>query len=131
MASILENSYTTTFYQPTQQFCHSVKIDHMVKAVKNYSFEVFSGKNDEYKEKVIKRVIAEGVGYASLPYIVRKTKLSVNDAKRLLDSSKEFRKSYIHTKNGDEVYLINTPLSSIKDAWNAFRHLKAMKFKNG
>lgn len=84
--------------------------------------------SDLYKTNVIKKVLAESVGYASLPYIAREAKLDIADAARILDSDHTFRKSFIRTKNGEDVYLLNTPYSWLSDAWKAFCYFNALKY---
>ena len=85
--------------------------------------------SDCYKLNIIKRVLADSVGYASLPYIAREAKLDIADVARLLDSDHPtFRKSFIRTKNGEDVYLLNTPYSWLSDAWRAFCYLNALKY---
>jgi hypothetical protein len=84
--------------------------------------------SDRHKTDVIKRVLAKSVGYASLPYIAREAQLDIADAARVLASDRIFRKSLIRTKNGEDVYLLNTPFSWLLDAWKAFCYLNALKY---
>jgi len=67
-------------------------------------------------------------GYASLSSIMRKTGLSADDFQQLTRKTKKFKKSFIVTQQGDEVYRLNTPFGGILDLCKAFRHLNAMKF---
>jgi hypothetical protein len=76
----------------------------------------------------IKRLLQQGSGYASLSFITRKTGLTAEDFHELLGKTNQFKKSVIVTEDGDEVYRLNSTFGSLRDIWNAFCHLNAMKF---
>jgi len=83
--------------------------------------------DDERLSKI--RSVLNATGYASLSYIARETGLSAEDVEALIGSHpEEVRQSLMRAENGEEVYMINTPLSSISDAWKAFRYLNAKMF---
>lgn len=67
--------------------------------------------------------------YISLNTLVQKTGATKNVVKAFLrEHEDKFRKSHIQW-NGDEVYLLNTSLSWVRDAWMAFRYMNARKFR--
>ena len=84
--------------------------------------------DDTTKVQVIKRILRESSGYASVSYIARQSGLEKNDVNRLLNTNDDFRKSLIKTKNGEDVYLLNAPLSGLIDLWNTFRFFSTMKY---
>jgi hypothetical protein len=83
---------------------------------------------DSYKTDVIKEVLAQSVGYASLSYIAHEAQLDIADAARLLRTNPAFRKSLIRTTEGEDVYLLNTRFSCLSDAWKWFCYLNALKY---
>lgn len=85
----------------------------------------------EYEERgrvLIQKAIAESVGYASLPYLIRNTNLNEKELARILDSDSAFRKSFIRTKGGHSVYMLNSRYGWLRDTWNAFRYLNSLKY---
>jgi|SRR5271165_1293160 len=78
--------------------------------------------------KAAVKAIMENVRYASLPYIARKTNLNAEEAARILESDPAFRKSFFKTKSGQDVYMLNSSLSWLRDAWSVFRYINSMKY---
>ena len=90
------------------------------------SAEAYVMPDDIYKANVIKRVLAECSGYATISYIGRRSRVDTCDAERILNANSSFRLSFIRAKNGEPVYLLNTKFALLRDAWKAFRYHKAI-----
>jgi hypothetical protein len=84
--------------------------------------------DEPYKRAQIEAAIKQSTGYASLSFIANKSKVGRKDARNILLSDRRFRKSLIIASNGDEVFMLNTNFSAIRDAWNTFRHLNFVKY---
>lgn len=46
----------------------------------------------------------------------------------IVEHPETIRKSQIETEDSQPLFTLNTPLSGIADAWNAFRHVNAKKY---
>lgn len=66
-------------------------------------------------------------GYATLSYLADRLQVEDGELESLLTSSSLFRKSLIRGKGGQSVFIVNTRLGLIKDAWVAFNHLNSKK----
>lgn len=79
--------------------------------------------------EAILRVLSESAGYMSVSRLAKNTGLSVEQVRAFATANpNRVRKSLMRAANGEEVYMLNTPLSGLSDSWNAFRHFNAKKF---
>lgn len=79
--------------------------------------------------EAVTRLLKNGSGYATLSFITRKTRLRVEDFEQLVFDTSAFRKSLITTKDGGDVYCLNTPFSWLTDLWKAFCYVNALKYE--
>lgn len=80
-------------------------------------------------DEAVSDVIKKNSGYASLSSVAKETETDPEVLRTYFaNHSDQFRKSLIRAKDGGEVYLLNTPLSALTDAWNAFRDLNGKKY---
>ena len=130
----------TNFANPSQFFnSHANSIWQSGSAgAKRYETEFNNAKNHikkvnsynsykEYEVEQIKDVLKNSKGYASLPYIAKYAELSIDEAKSILMSSNQFRKSFI-IWNGGDVYMLNTRWSLLTDIWKTFCYLNYLKY---
>lgn len=77
----------------------------------------------------ILHALRESAGYMSVSRLANTTGLSVEQIRAFATANpNKVRKSLMRALNGEEVYILNTPLSGLSDSWNAFRHFNAKKF---
>lgn len=131
----------TNFANPSQFFnshANSIWQSGSAGANKRYETEFNNAKNHikkvnsynsykEYEVEQIKDVLKNSKGYASLPYIAKYAELSIDEAKSILMSSNQFRKSFI-IWNGGDVYMLNTRWSLLTDIWKTFCYLNYLKY---
>lgn len=74
------------------------------------------------------QVLSGEYGYATLSYLAGTIKFDLERTRMLLQIyNKLFRKSLLSGKDGDEVYLLNRPLSSLLDVWRTFCQINSEK----
>lgn len=79
--------------------------------------------------EAILHTLSESAGYMSVSRLADTTGLSVEQVRAFATANpNKVRKSLMRALNGEEVYILNTPLSGPSDLWNAFRHFNAKKF---
>lgn len=79
--------------------------------------------------EAILHALRESAGYMSVSRLADTTGLSVEQVRAFAYANpNKVRKSLMRALNGEEVYILNTPLSGLSDSWNAFRHFNAKKF---
>jgi len=80
-------------------------------------------------DMAVSGVLSRNSGYASLSSVAKETGLNVEELRAFFSThAQKFRKSLIRGQNGEEVYLLNTPMSRLADLWKAFRDLNAKKY---
>jgi predicted Zn-dependent protease len=68
-------------------------------------------------------------GYVTINYLSEKTGSPLQTVQEyVILHPEKVRKSKIQTDSGDTLYTLNTPLSGLADAWQAFRFVNAKKF---
>lgn len=80
------------------------------------------------KLDAVRLVLERGNGYASLSFITRETGLSVEDFRNIISETDQFKKSFMVTNYGDEVYRLNRRFGELVDLWKTFAYLNYMKF---
>ncbi len=79
--------------------------------------------------EAILHALSESAGYMSASRLADTTGLSVEQVRAFATANPDkVRESLMRALNGEEVYILNTPMSGLSDAWNAFRHFNAKKF---
>lgn len=92
------------------------------------STEKYSMSQDTYRHAVIRRVLKDNPGYATVRFIARKARLDATDTKRLLEANAEFRRSLLKTRSGDSIYFLNARYAGIRDVWKTFCHIAYIKY---
>lgn len=77
--------------------------------------------------KQVEMALRNSKGYATVSYIIRISGLHKEDVTSILKSNKQFRKSFI-IHNGEDVYMLNTRWSLLKDIWTTFQHINYLKY---
>lgn len=85
-------------------------------------------RTEPWAEDAVRHLLEQSSGYSSVSFITRMTGLSSGEFQQLARKTNQFRKSFIITEQGDEVYRLNKPFGGIIDLWKVFRHINAMKF---
>lgn len=75
-----------------------------------------------------KDAIKSSTGYFSVEYIERVTGLGLGTILDLLSDKSKFRKSLIKGSKGQDIYLVNTPFSYVKDFWHYIKHMNSLKY---
>jgi hypothetical protein len=79
-------------------------------------------------EKIL-AALRQAKGYVTLPYLSNITGSPRPVLEQyVLSHPEKFRKSRISTDEGLPLFMQNTPMSGIADAWNSFRYVNAKKF---
>ena len=62
--------------------------------------------------------------YVTIDFLSRKSGLNTHDIFNCLKNHpKEFRKSFVKTNKGEDVYMINSQFSFLKDLWKYFCYI--------
>lgn len=68
--------------------------------------------------------------YLSVSYISKNSEVSLTGTNSYLEKNpSKFKRSKLTTKSGETVYMLNTRLSMLVDAWHVFRYLNFRKVK--
>ncbi len=79
-------------------------------------------------QKIVE-ALGQSNGYVTVPYLAEKIGSPLPFVREYLrEHPEKVRKSSIQTDSGETLYMLNTPLSGIADAWHAFRFANAKKF---
>lgn len=89
--------------------------------------EVYSLKEMAELERMMSSTLRNGSSYATVEYLSQECATDPLLTKVSLESSSSFRKSWIKTEGGSDVYMLNTRFSFLIDAWQAFRHLNSLR----
>lgn len=79
--------------------------------------------------EIILKTLKDAESYVTVPYLSEKTGQPLDlVSEYVIQHPEQVRKSKMRTDGGEILYTLNTPLSGVADAWQAFRFANAKKF---